>query len=281
MIDNIIFGTLQSMKIALVNLCKIQDFSKTKYFQDSFEFLKENGIDFIDYISGRETETDLLNGFHEAVNNSEVELVWFIQGGNDMVKFLDKIDWELIKITNKEYFGLSDFTHFAFKAVALNRVCHYGPGLKQIKSYLPTIEERQFVVDFLKNKQTPPYFTQLLSGNGDINLENEKIIGGHSFVSAIMLPITNIDLGNRFLFFEHHYIPGEGLADAAYFLDAVKLYTSHNKPLGIVLGHSLLFDENNNPLDIELINKYLMERLVGMDLPVYYVDHFKTIIKLS
>ncbi len=269
------------MKIALVNLCKIQDFSKTKYFQDSFEFLKENNIDFVDYVSGKETENDLLNGFHEAVNNVEVELVWFIQGGSDLIKFLDKINWDLVKKTSKEYFGLSDFTHFAFKAVGAGKTCYYGPGLKQIKSYLPTNEQRQFVVDFLKNKQISPYDTKLLQGEGDMNIENKKIIGGHSFITAIMLPTTTIDLQARFLFFEHHYIPGEGLVDAAYFLDAVRLYISHNRPQGIILGHSLLFDENNSPIDIELINKYLAEHIIDMGLPVYYIDHFKTIIKFS
>lgn len=269
------------MKIALVNLCKIQDFSKTKYSQESFEFLKENSIDFVDYFSGRETTDDLLKGFHEAVSNPEVSLVWFIQGGNELIKFIDKIDWDLVKKTDKEYFGFSDFTHFSFKAINVGKICYYGPGLKQIKTYLPTPEQRQFVVDFLKNKQMPPYGAKLIDGGDGANIENEKIVGGHSFISAIMLPTINIDLHDRFLFFEHHYIPGEGVADAAYFLDAVKLYISRNKPRGIILGHSLLFGENNNPVDIEFINKYLLEHITDMNLPIYYVDHFKTIIKLS
>ena len=107
------------MKIALVNLCRIQDFSKTKYYESSLEFLKENDIEFVDYFSGRETPSDLLKGFHEALKNKDIELVWFIQGGSDLIKFLDKIDWDLVKQSNKEYLGLSDFTHFAFKAVAV------------------------------------------------------------------------------------------------------------------------------------------------------------------
>ena len=117
------------MKVALVNLCKIEDFSKTGDWRSSLAFLKENNIDYVDYFSGKETPTDLLNGFYEALANKEVELIWFIQGGNDLITFLDKIDWKLVKKSNKEYLGLSDFTHFVFKAMESGKTCYYGPGL--------------------------------------------------------------------------------------------------------------------------------------------------------
>jgi muramoyltetrapeptide carboxypeptidase LdcA involved in peptidoglycan recycling len=269
------------MKIGLVNLCKIEDFSKSKYYPKSLEFLKENEIDYIDYFSGRETSADLLSSFHAAVSNDQVELIWFVQGGNSLINFLDKIDWDLIKQSDKKFLGLSDFTHFAFKAVALGRICYYGSGLKQVKSYLPSVEQRQFLVDFLKKNQQPKYRAELLMGNGDANLENKKIIGGQSFISSIMLPHTNIALDERLLFFEHHYIPGEELTDANYFLSALQYLTANNKPLGIILGHSLLFGKDNNPLAIKDINAYFTQTLKDLGLPVYYINHFQTIIKLS
>lgn len=269
------------MKIAIVNLCKIEDFSKTEYYQDSLGFLKENDIDFVDYVSGRENASDLLNGFHEALGNDEVELIWFIQGGNDLIKLLNKINWETVGQSNKEYMGLSDFTHFAFKAIKLGKICYYGQGLKQIKSYFPTPEEKRFVVDFLKQRQLPKYNAQLLYGSGNLDLENKKIIGGHSSISAIMLPNTTIDLTNRFLFFEHHYVAGEELSDARYFLDAVKLYLLRNKARGFILGHSLVPNKDGAPLDIKLINEYFLENLIDLNLPIYYIDHFKTILKFS
>lgn len=269
------------MKIALVNLCKIEDFSKTKYYEESLEFLKENSIDYVDYFSGRATSADLLNGFHGAIRNEQIDLVWFIQGGNSLVNFLDKIDWDLVAQSNKEYLGLSDFTHFAFKAVALGRPCYYGPGLKQIKSYFPTTEQRQFLIAFLEQKLLPAYKAELLLGDNNMSLENRKIIGGHSFISAIMLSHANIDMRERFLFFEHHYVPGEELSDAGYFLNAIKYLLVHNKPLGIVLGHSFLFDKEGNPLAVHKINAYFTQILKELNLPIYYIDHFQAIIKFS
>ncbi len=269
------------MKIALVNLSKIEDFAKTEYYQDSLDFLTENQIDFVDCFSGRENLDELLAGFHEALRNNEVELVWFIQGGNTLIKFLNKIDWDLVKQSDKEYLGSSDFTHFVFKAVELGKICYYGPQLKEIKKYFPTPTDRQFVIDFLKRKQLPDLKARLLHGTGNFDLASEKIIGGHSFVSTIMLGNTKIDLENRFLFFEHHYRPGEKLNDVEYFLESIKYQTHQNLPKGFILGHSMLFDKEGKLIDVDLINEQLVKNLVELGRSVYYLDHFKTIIKLS
>jgi len=267
------------MKIALVNLCKIEDFSKTKYYQKSLEFLQENNIDFVDYFSGRETAPELLSGFHDALRDDTIELVWFIQGGSELINFLEKIDWKLVERSNKEYLGLSDFTHFVFRAIKLGKTCYYGQGLQNIKDYLPDPENRKFIVDFLNEKKLPSYNTKLLHSNELINLENEKIIGGHSFISAIMLPETKIDLSERFLFFEHHYVPGERLQDIKYFLDVIKFNVHNNMPKGFILGHSMLFDQENQLIESNFINKFFLENLLDLKIPIYYIDHFKTIVK--
>ena len=269
------------MKIGLVNLCKIEDFSKKKEYQASLEFLRENNIDFVDYFSGRESLIDLLDGFHEALSNKEVELIWFIQGGNNMIRFLDKIDWELVERSQKEYLGLSDFTHFVFRAVSFNKICYYGPGLKNIKSYFPIAEQNEFIIRFLKYKEIEPYDAELIFGKGILSLENEKIVGGHSFISALMLQNTKIDLSSRLLFFEHHSLLSEGLDGAGYFLNAVKLYILHNKPKSIILGHSIILDKDGTALAVGSINQYFTKNLIDLDLPIYYIDHFKKIIKFS
>lgn len=268
------------MKIALVNLSKIEDFSKTKHYAASLEFLKENNIEFLDFFSNRNSLEELLSGFHEALK-SDAELVWFIQGGNTLIKFLDRIDWELVKKSKKEYLGTSDFTHLVFKMVPLGKTCFYGPGLKDVKKYFPSDADRKFLVDFLKNKTIPQYESNLLKGKNTVNINKETIVGGHSFISALMLPIVQMDLTNRSLFFEHHYISGEELADVGYFLEAVKFYIKYHKPNSVILGRSLLLDSEGHSVDFNSVNKYLADILADLDIPVYQVDHFKTIIKFS
>jgi muramoyltetrapeptide carboxypeptidase LdcA involved in peptidoglycan recycling len=269
------------MKIALVNLCKIEDFAQTKYYQSAMDFLAENNIDYVDYMSGRATAQELLDGFHAALRDTTVDLVWFIQGGNTLITFLDNIDWELVKSSSKEYLGLSDFTHFSLHANKLGQTCYYGQGLKRIKDYLPTAADRQFLVDFLKHKTLPPIEAKLLSNQGSANLASEHIVGGHSFISAIMLPHVQLDLSNTYVFFEHHYVPGENIGDVNYFAEAVKLYLETNKPKGIILGHSLLFDENQQLIDQLLINQDLAVAFASLGVPVYSIDHFRTIVPLS
>ncbi len=269
------------MKIALVNLCNIEDFSKTDDYSSSLAFLKENAIDYVDYASGREILGDLLDGFHLALKDKDVELVWFVQGGNSLIRFLDKIDWDLVRQSNKEYYGLSDFTHFALKAVSLGKVCYYGQGLKHVKDFFPTPNSHKFIADFLKKKKLGQPAVKSLIGGAITDFDKIKIAGGHSFISAVMLPNLNLDLNGRYLFFEHHYVHGEDLDDAAYFLNAIKLYMRNHIPKGIILGHSLMYDNNGKSIEINEINKYFVNELTDLELPIYYVDHFNSIIRFS
>lgn len=269
------------MKLALVNLCKIEDFSKSPSYNDSMVFLKENGIDYADYMSDRATPEALLDGFHQALRDPSVDLVWFVQGGNALVTILEDIDWNLVATCGKAFFGLSDFTHFSLKSATLGATCYYGQGLKRVTNYLPTAADREFLVSFLKEGIVPPIAANLIAGNHVSDLTQGHIVGGYSIASAVLLPNIQLDLSGSFLFFEHHYLPGESLGDATYFLEAVKVYLRDNKPKGIILGHSLVSDQEGNWIHYEQINEHFSQALAELDVPIYSIDHFRTIVKLS
>lgn len=269
------------MKIALVNLCKIEDISKAPFYESSFKFLMENNIEHIDYASGRASFKDLLNGFHDALSNPEVDLIWFVQGGSSLVKFLPDINWTLVKESRKSFFGLSDFTHFSLHASCYGVPCFYGQGLKHVKDYLPTESSRQFLVDFLKSGFIEPLSPKLLYGDNVIKWDSAKIVGGHSFISAIMLPHLQCNLDNKVLFLEHHYIKQEGLDNASYFIEAVKLYLHKHKPQAILLGHSMVYGNDGELMDMDAVNKSFVELLNTLHVPIFSVDHFKTVIKFS
>lgn len=139
------------MKIALVNLTKLSDFAEESSYSADIAFLNENNIDYVDYSSGRKDFDSLLNGFHEAISNPEIDIVWFIQGGTCLIKFISSIDWKLVEKTKKKYLGLSDYTHFSTEATRLGCTCFYGAPLVKITKYWKTHEERSYIVDFLKS----------------------------------------------------------------------------------------------------------------------------------
>jgi len=259
------------MKVALVNLCKIEDISLLSSFSSDISFLNENQIEYVDYASGKNTREDLLKGFHDALKDKTVGLVWFVQGGNSLISFIENIDWDLVVSSEKKFLGISDFTHFSMTAVSKGVKCYYGLALKKIKKYYSE-DNLARISNFLK----------LISGQNIIPDENEnyysldniKITGGHLTSLIFMIEHYRINLKNTVLFIEHHYIPGENFDDLAYYIDQLLITIKENKPESIILGHTILFDENNNEINFNEINDFFSKRLVGTGIPVSSVDHF-------
>lgn len=269
------------MRIALVNLCRLSDFATNPTYADDINFLQENDISYTDYCSGRATISDQLDGFHQAISDPTIDLVFFVQGGSVLIKFLPLIDWDLVQKSNKKYAGLSDFTHFAFKSVSLGCECYYGIALRDVHKYWPTQNDQAPIIELLKNNSG--HFNQALSmtDNSAQDLSNEKVIGGHIIISTFMLSQLQISLADTYLFLEYHNIPGESFYELEFWLDQLKYVIKNNQPKGFILGHSLLYEKDGTVIDYKDINIFLTEKLSELEKPIYQVDHFKNIIKLS
>ncbi len=269
------------MKIALVNLTKIADYATESSYQADMDFLNENNISYVDYCSGRSDFENLLKGFHDALENPEVDIIWFVQGGTSLIKFIPSINWSLVEKTKKKYLGISDFTHFSSKAIDLGSECYYGGSLAKITKYWKTKEDRQHIVDFIKSGMCNMRAQQIFPSTKESDFLGESILGGHMIISTFMMSQSQPKLNNSFLFLEHHYIPGESLLDLEFWLDQVKYLIKDNQPKGFILGHSILFDKQNNILDFNELNRFLTEKLKIFNKPIYQIDHFKNLVKLS
>lgn len=258
------------MKIALVNLCQIFDYAEKFTFQQEMDFLAENKIDYVDYCSHRSTYSELLDGFQQAVCDPTVDLVWFVTGGTTMIQFLDEINWDLVKKSHKIFYGVSDFTHFAIKAVTLGVTCYYGQALNKIYEYFPDHPQRQFIVDFLTAGK--------VGDNPSLHL---PLIGGQLFSTTFMIQQLNIDLSSRHLFIEHHYLVGESFNDLDYFIRQLKSVIKHNLPKSIILGHSLFYDKSYQLVDPEKVNREFINIYADLGIPISFIDHFKQIIRFS
>lgn len=267
------------MKVALVNLCKTEDFIKHGSYEDSISFLRENNIDFIDFASGIETIDKMVDGFHKALD-SDADLIWCIRGGNKCIQMLDKVDWHRIIDSKKVFYGLSDFTHFSAMAVWKGVTCYYGQGLTNIKSYFSNPSERQFITDFLTTGiPVSENATPLANSKSNLDVLGEKIIGGHLLIFTFMQSQLKIDLGERFIFIEYHSgAVGENLDDLGYYLDQLLYVLKDNMPKGFILGHTEMRNIDGSSIPINVINEYLSEKIVKTGLPIYYLDHFKNTI---
>lgn len=270
------------MKIALTNLCKTEDFAKTKYYQEALGFLKEENIDFIDFASGATTIERMVENFNQALD-SDADLIWVIRGGLNCIQTLDKINWKKVVKSKKEFYGLSDFTHFSTMAVAKGVTCHYGQSLGKIKIYYPQKKDRKFIIDFLKNKKIAKQQAKpLYLAKKPLDCTKIKIIGGHLSIFTFMQSQLKINLKNRYLYLEYHSgAQGESIEDLLYFIDQLLYLIKKNLPRGFVLGNTSLKNMDGSRISIKKINKALIEKLKNYRLPIYYLDHFKNIIKFS
>lgn len=267
------------MKVALVNLCKTEDFTKHESYNDSISFLRENNIEFLDFASGIETIDDMVNSFHKALG-SDAELAWVIRGGNKCIQTLNKIDWDKVVESKKKFYGLSDFTHFSTMAVSKGVTCYYGQGLNKIKSNFPSSSARKFIADFLINGVPVSECAKALKNSEtDLDIADEKVIGGHLFIFTLMQSQFKIDLKERFIFIEYHTgAVGEDLDDLGYYIDQLLYILKDNMPKGFILGRTEMRNFDNSQIPISKINKYSAEKLAKTALPVYYLDHFKSTV---
>ncbi|MFA5129839.1 MAG: LD-carboxypeptidase [Patescibacteria group bacterium] len=272
------------MKLALVDICgegDIKNREGDEYWKRPLDLLKNEKISFLDFASGARTVEDKVQGFHDALK-SDADLIWLVRGGYSCIQAFDKIDWNLVRQTAKPLYGLSDFTHLAWMAVQQGVRCYYGQGLTHFEKTFPNSSDADFLFSFLRTGTLPPFIVQPLSTSAtQTDLSSAQIIGGHLVVALLMLLQYPIDLHDRYLFLEYH--PGglgEGLRDIGYYLEHLMniLKRTKNLPKGFIFGQSMLPQLDETSIPWKEINTFCAERVSRLDLPVYEIDHFKTVI---
>ncbi len=271
------------MKIALVDLCQESDFKKHRSYKDSIDFLVEEKIDYLDFATGADNLDGKVTLFNDALN-SDADLVWFIRGGSDCLRVLNKIDWDKVVGSNKIFYGLSDFTHFAAIAVTKGVTCYYGQGLAYVKDFLPERAGRQFIVDFLKENKPTCERLKVLDAAGTTEVPNVfevNVIGGYLPGFILLQNGLKTHLQDKYVFIEYHSgALGETLDDLGYILSQFMYVINQNTPKGIIVGHIELNNLDQTQIATDAINSYCVGRFSELKIPVFFVDHFKSTIKL-
>lgn len=275
----------KKIKVGLVNLSKLEKFRENPSFQNDICFLTENNIDFVDYCLDYDKPEDLLRGFHKALKNPEIDLIFFVRGGEKLTRFVNDIDWSLVKRANKKYIGFSDPTNFFFFATRYGQTCYYGTNLLNIHDRFNsdkfTEVDRKALVNFFKTGEEVPYNCKALFKE-PVDLAQEKIIGGHLCISTFMLQyFSEFKISDNYLLLEYHLGRFSSFADLEFFIDQLKLIIRQDLPKGFVLGWSQLFNPNDSLMDADKVNQCFVDNLKEFDLPIMYVDHIVSPIKLE
>lgn len=268
------------MTTALVNLSKLQKIKDFKTFDNDLEYLLELWIDFKWHSFDSSTREELLESFNRALSDDDIDLVWFACWGEIMLSFLNDIDFDLVKDSNKRFMWASDFTHFAIRSVSLWKECYYWTFFKNLEKYFPNIKDLEFLKDFVKNGILKPYAYRDIIWKVE-NLDDEKMVWWHLTITSFMLSNHHIDLHDRYLFLEYHYIKWESLNDLWYWIDQIKYVISWNMPKWFVLWHSTFFEPDWSVMEVDRINDLFIEKFKGYSLPIAYLDHFNQIIRFS
>ena len=71
------------------------------------------------------------------------------------------------------------------------------------------------------------------------------------------------------------------MEDLGYLLDQLFYVINNNAPKAIILGHIELSKLDGGTISSDEINSYCKNKIHALNIPVYYIDHFKNIIRFS
>jgi len=275
----------KKIKVGLVNLSTPEKFRENPSFKDDIRFLVENDIDFVDYCLDYDSLEDLLRGFHKALKNPEIDLIFFVCGGRKINSLVNDIDWSLVKKANKKYIGFSDPSNFFFFALRYGQVCYYGTNLfhlwERFNSDKFNKAERKALVNFFKTGEEVKYDYKTLFKEPEDFLQ-EKIIGGHLCVVNFMLPyFSELKISDNYLLLEYHINKASDFVELEFFIYQLRLLLRHNPPKGFVIGWNQLYHPDGSLMSVDEANKYFVDNLKEFDLPIVYIDHIKSPIKLE
>lgn len=150
--------------------------------------------------------------------------------------------------------------------------------------YFPQPEGREFIVQFIKKGKLlfPPVEPIHDTSLSAVDLHSERIVGGHTFITSFKVHMVGkpVQLSDKLLFLEHHNSQGEDIHELLYYFQQIKLLMKKHigLPKALLLGHSLLCDEEGKSIDWKEINVEVANIFHEFDIPVFQIDSINAII---
>lgn len=215
----------------------MKDLSKGRYFLEQLGFHVQLGKQIGEkygYLAG--SDEARLADFHEMLEDPHIKAIFFARGGYGTARFIDRVDFDLLRKHPKVIWGYSDITyllHAIYKHC--NLVTFHGPMIASD------------IVDENMDKRSKQMFQQLFSPMSIFYTEHisklttlvpgvatGRVIGGNLtlLVSTLGTPYE-IDTTGKILFLED---VGEQPYQVDRMLNQLRLAGKLNKAAGIIVG---------------------------------------------
>lgn len=246
----------------------IDEKDKEKLIEKAEKFLKENSIKPIygrlfnskkSYLSG--TEKDRAHELMQAFLNPEIDSIISSQGGDNSNDLLPYINYKLIKLNNKPFFGLSDITVLLNVIAIKSKIITYhgidflwglGKNSKEYTQKILTSITKEKKIKLLKNPHTPKWKI-IKKGRG------KGVMLGGCLPSFCLLLGTKydpiIELNKEFILFLEDI--GQSKSEIQSLLTQIKLHKKFELCKGIILGSFFFCEQkpSENDDSIESIAK--------------------------
>ena len=225
------------------------------------------------YLAG--SDADRVADIHAAFTDPEVAAIWCVRGGYGCTRFLDLLDYDLIRKHPKPLIGYSDITamHIALYQQAGLVSFHGQVGGGDMTEY--TLRHIQMsLMDIRSSPLGIPTFYQNMRPTDDYQpfmvrggKAEGPLIGGNLTLLAVM---SGTSFAPKF---KDHIVFIEEIGEAPYRVDRMLTQLIHGSDLkkakGIVLG---IFTDCIQKSDAATLNirECIHDRLGNLGIPVYY-----------
>lgn len=241
--------------------------SERKNIDELYNVLKNMGLNIITskyiYANNDTFSTSIkekANALMELYTDNRIKAIFDISGGDMCNELLDKLDYNIIKESNKIFFGYSDLTAIINEIYTKTGNISYLYQIKNIASEYSNEQQKRFIDTIMLGKNSLINFDYSFIRGESMS----GIVVGGNIRCLLKLAGTEYmpDFSEKILFLESL---GGGVERAVACLSQLRQLGVFNRIKGVILGQFTYMTENNCKPSIEEI---ILREIENEDIPI-------------
>ena len=241
--------------------------SERKNIDELYNVLKNMGLNIITskyiYANNDTFSTSIkekANALMELYTDNRIKAIFDISGGDMCNELLDKLDYNIIKESNKIFFGYSDLTAIINAIYTKTGNISYLYQIKNIASEYSNEQQKRFIDTIMLGKNSLINFDYSFIRGESMS----GIVVGGNIRCLLKLAGTEYmpDFSEKILFLESL---GGGVGRAVACLSQLRQLGVFNRIKGVILGQFTYMTENNCKPSIEEI---ILREIENEDIPI-------------
>lgn len=241
--------------------------AERKNIDELYNVLKNMGLNIITskyiYANNDTFSTSIkekANALMELYTDNRIKAIFDISGGDMCNELLDKLDYNIIKESNKIFFGYSDLTAIINAVYTKTGNISYLYQIKNIASEYSNEQQKRFIDTIMLGKNSLINFDYSFIRGESMS----GIVVGGNIRCLLKLAGTEYmpDFSEKILFLESL---GGGVERAVACLSQLRQLGVFNRIKGVILGQFTYMTENNCKPSIEEI---ILREIENEDIPI-------------